>query len=91
MPLPGGSNGEVGMRGTTKGSAILHLLDHLGADPATAIGIGDSWNDVEMFEVCGIGIAMGNADPELQALADEVTTSVTADGVYNAFVRHGLL
>jgi len=91
MPLPGGSNGEVGMRGTTKGSAILHLLDHLGADPATAIGIGDSWNDVEMFEVCGIGIAMGNADPELQALADEVTTSVTADGVYNAFLRHGLL
>jgi Cof subfamily protein (haloacid dehalogenase superfamily) len=91
MPLPGGSNGEVGMRGTTKGSAILHVLDRLGADPATAIGIGDSWNDVEMFEVCGIGIAMGNADPELQALADEVTTSVTSDGVYNAFLRHGLV
>jgi len=91
MPLPGGSNGEVGMRGTTKGSAILHVLDGLGADPADAIGIGDSWNDVEMFEVCGVGIAMGNADPELQALADEVTTSVTADGVYNAFVRHGLV
>ena len=91
MPLPGGSNGEVGMRGTTKGSAILQVLDRLGADPAAAIGIGDSWNDVEMFEVCGVGIAMGNADPELQALADEVTTSVTADGVYNAFVRHGLV
>jgi hydroxymethylpyrimidine pyrophosphatase-like HAD family hydrolase len=91
MPLPGGSNGEVGMRGTTKGSAILHVLDRLGADPSTAIGIGDSWNDVEMFEVCGVGIAMGNADPELQALADEVTTSVGADGVYNAFARHGLV
>ena len=91
MPLPGGSNGEVGMRGTTKGSAILHVLDRLGADPAAAIGIGDSWNDVEMFEVCGVGIAMGNADPALQALADEVTTSVTADGVYNAFLRHGLI
>ena len=91
MPLPGGTNGEVGMRGTTKGSAILHLLDRLGIDPATAIGIGDSWNDVEMFEVCGVGIAMGNAAPELQALADEVTTSVTADGVHNAFLRHGLL
>lgn len=91
MPLPGGSNGEVGMRGTTKGSAILHVLERLGVDPSTAIGIGDSWNDVEMFEVCGVGIAMGNADPELQALADEVTTSVSADGVYNAFVRHGLV
>ena len=91
MPLPGGSNGEIGMRGTTKGSAIESVLDHLGAERSVAIGIGDSWNDVEMFEVCGTGIAMGNAAPELKALADETTTSVREDGVWNAFVRHGLV
>jgi Cof subfamily protein (haloacid dehalogenase superfamily) len=91
MPLPGGSNGEVGMLGTTKGSAILEVLAHVGATAEAAIGVGDSWNDVEMFEVCGIGIAMGNADVALQALADEVTTSVTDDGVWNAFLRHGLI
>lgn len=91
MPLPGGSNGEIGMRGITKGSAIEAVLDHLGMDRSVAIGIGDSWNDVEMFQVCGTGIAMGNAVPELRALADEVTTSVRADGVWNAFVRHGLV
>jgi Cof subfamily protein (haloacid dehalogenase superfamily) len=91
MPLPGGSNGEVGMRGTTKGSAIESVLEHLGFDASVAIGIGDSWNDVEMFQVCGRGIAMGNAAPELKALADETTTSVREDGVWNAFVRHGLV
>lgn len=91
MPLPGGSNGEIGMRGTTKGSAIVTVLAHLGIDPADAIGIGDSWNDVEMFEVCGVGIAMGNASDELKSMADEVTTSVRADGIWNAFVRHGLV
>lgn len=91
MPLPGGSNGEVGMRGTTKGSAIEAVLDHLGMDASAAIGIGDSWNDVEMFEVCGRGIAMGNAAPELKALADETTTSVREDGVWNALVRHGFV
>ena len=91
MPLPGGSNGEIGMRGVTKGSAIQAVLDHLGIDAADAIGIGDSWNDVEMFEVCGVGIAMGNANDELKALADEVTTSVLDDGVANAFRRHGLI
>lgn len=91
MPLPGGSNGEIGMRGTTKGSAIVAVLAHLGIDPADAIGIGDSWNDIEMFEVCGVGIAMGNASDELKRLADEVTTSVRADGIWNAFVRHGLV
>ncbi|MFE7630984.1 Cof-type HAD-IIB family hydrolase [Kocuria sp. NPDC057446] len=91
MPLPGGSNGEIGMRGTTKGSAIASVLDHLSLDRSVAIGIGDSWNDVEMFQVCGTGIAMGNAAPELKTLADETTTSVRADGVWNAFVRHGLV
>lgn len=91
MPLPGGSNGEIGMRGTTKGSAILSVLTHLAIEPSAAISIGDSWNDVEMFEVCGVGIAMGNAPAALQELADEVTTSVRDDGIWNAFRRHGLI
>jgi Cof subfamily protein (haloacid dehalogenase superfamily) len=91
IPLPGGTNGEIGLHGVTKGSAITSVLAHLGIDAADAIGIGDSWNDVEMFQVCGTGIAMGNAEPELKALADEVTTAVLDDGVYNAFVRHGLV
>lgn len=91
MPLPGGSDGEIGLRGTTKGAAIEKVLAHLGMVPADAIGIGDSWNDIEMFQVCGVGVAMGNADPELQKLADEVTTSVLEDGIFNAFARHGLV
>jgi len=91
MPFPGGSNGEIGMRGTTKGSAIVSVLEHLGIDASASIGVGDSWNDVEMFEVCGVGIAMGNAAPELQSIADEVTTSVSDDGIWNAFRRHGLI
>ncbi|MEJ1154762.1 HAD family hydrolase [Microbacterium marmarense] len=91
MPLPGGSNGEIGMRGTTKGSAILSVLTHLAIEPSAAISIGDSWNDVEMFEVCGVGIAMGNAPAALKQLADEVTTSVRDDGIWNAFRKHGLI
>ncbi|GAA1923824.1 Cof-type HAD-IIB family hydrolase [Microbacterium aoyamense] len=91
IPLPGGSNGEVCLLGTNKGTAIELVLAHLGEDPQDVIGIGDSWNDVEMFEVCGTSVAMGNAEPELKALADFVTTSVADDGVWNAFVRLGLI
>ncbi|WP_323987173.1 HAD family hydrolase [Microbacterium plantarum] len=91
IPLPEGSSGEVAPRGVNKGAAILEVLAHLGVDPADAIGIGDNWNDAEMFEVCGTAIAMGNAAPEVQALADEVTTAIDDDGIHNAFVRHGLL
>ncbi|MFS0713858.1 Cof-type HAD-IIB family hydrolase [Microbacterium sp. 2P01SA-2] len=91
MPLPAGSNGEVGMRGTNKGTGIEAMLTHLGRDAADAVGIGDSWNDVEMFEVCGTAIAMAEADPKLQRIAGEVTTGVLDDGIWNAFVRHGII
>ena len=85
IPLPGGSNGELSLQGVNKGSAILEVLDLLGRDAADAIGIGDSWNDVEMFEVCGTSVAMAGADAELRARVDHVTTGVLDDGVSNAF------
>lgn len=91
IPLPGGSNGEISARDTTKGSAIELLLAHLGRDAADAVAIGDSWNDVEMFEVCGVSVAMGNAHDELKELADLVTTNVLDDGVANAFRTLGLI
>ncbi|WP_439590927.1 Cof-type HAD-IIB family hydrolase [Microbacterium sp.] len=91
IPLPGGSNGEICLLGTNKGTAIELVLAHLGEDPDDVIGIGDSWNDVEMFQVCGTSVAMGNAEPELKALADVVTTSIADHGVRNAFVRLGLI
>ncbi|MCC4247602.1 MULTISPECIES: Cof-type HAD-IIB family hydrolase [Microbacterium] len=91
IPLPGGSNGEIGLSGVTKGSAIVEVLELLGIDAADAIGIGDSWNDVEMFQVVGTPVAMGNAVPELQRLAGRVTTAVLDDGVHNAFTELGLI
>ena len=91
IPLPGGSNGEISERDTTKGSAIELLLAHLGLDAADAVAVGDSWNDVEMFQLCGVAVAMGNAHDELKELADFVTTNVLDDGVANAFRRLGLI
>lgn len=91
FPLLGGPSGEVTRTGTTKGSAIISVLDRLGIDPSVSIGVGDSWNDIEMFSVCGAGIAMGNASDEVKALADDATTDVLDDGVYNAFRRYKLI
>jgi Cof subfamily protein (haloacid dehalogenase superfamily) len=91
IPHMGRASGEVTLQGVNKGTTILQLLDLLGRDPQSAIGIGDSANDVEMLQVCGVGIAMGNADQEIKDAADEVTTQVLDDGVWNAFRRHGLV
>lgn len=91
IPIPGGPNGEINLLGVNKGAAILELLEQWGRDVADTIGVGDSWNDVEMFDVVGTSVAMGNAAPEVQARADIVTTDVLDDGVWNAFVKLGLI
>jgi Cof subfamily protein (haloacid dehalogenase superfamily) len=91
IPHLGGSSGEVTLAGVNKGSTILALLAHLGIPVESSIGIGDSYNDLEMLQVCGVGIAMGNADDAVKSHADETTTAVLEDGVWNAFRRHGLV
>ena len=91
IPNMGRGSGEVTLHGVNKGSTILQLLDLVGLDPAAAIGIGDSTNDIEMLQACGVGIAMGNATDEVKAHADEVTTTVREHGVWTAFRRHGLI
>lgn len=91
LPLPGGSNGEISPAGVHKGAAITEVLSQLGIDPADAVGIGDSWNDAEMFDVVGTAVAMAGADPELQARAGRVTTGVLDDGVANALADLGLI
>ncbi len=57
----GPHSGELLQRDVNKGSAILEVCRLKGLDPADTIGIGDSINDVEMLELTGVGVAMGNA------------------------------
>ncbi|MBQ8388434.1 MAG: Cof-type HAD-IIB family hydrolase [Clostridia bacterium] len=53
-----------------KGNALLRLADHLGIPREQTIAVGDSSNDLSMIEAAGLGLAMGNAWPDLLALAD---------------------
>lgn len=56
----------------TKGAALERACAILDIDPARAIAIGDSENDVSMFELAGHAVALGNADEVARAAADEV-------------------
>lgn len=86
----GPHSGELLQPGVNKGTAVLWLLDRLGLDPSDALAFGDSANDLEMLQVVGTGIAMGNSSADALAVADEVTEPVWEDGVSRALVRHGL-
>lgn len=65
----------------TKGHALKFLAGHFGCDLSQTIAIGDSWNDHEMLEAAGLGVAMANAIPALKDIADYVTLSNNEDGV----------
>ncbi|WP_308799462.1 HAD family hydrolase [Agromyces silvae] len=87
----GGASGEVSPLGVDKGRAAFDVLADLGVPVERAVAIGDSVNDLQILERCGLGIAMGNASAAVKAIADEETTGVLDDGIWNAFVRHGLI
>ena len=55
--------------GVSKGWALKDLAGRLGVNRAETMAIGDNWNDVDMLEWAGQGVVMGNAAPELRAMA----------------------
>lgn len=83
--------GDLGVKNITKREAVDILLEHLGADRADTIAFGDAKVDIPMFEACAYSVAMASGGPECRAAADMVTDGVEEDGLYNAFVRLGLI
>jgi hydroxymethylpyrimidine pyrophosphatase-like HAD family hydrolase len=51
------------------------------------MAIGDSENDLEFIEHAGFRVAVANADPELKAIADYVTSAAHGEGVAEAVQR----
>jgi hydroxymethylpyrimidine pyrophosphatase-like HAD family hydrolase len=70
----------------SKASGLSHALASLGASAEQTAGIGDAENDRELLEACGLGVAVGDAVPELKAVADRVLDRPNGEGVA-AFLR----
>jgi len=71
-----------------KGEAVRYLAEQLmGLKPENVLAIGDNFNDCEMIQYAGIGIAMGDAPEEVKAIADWVAPGVEVDGVVAALER----
>lgn len=64
----------------TKINAIRAVAEKYGIDMAEVAAFGDDYNDIDMLKGAGVGIAMGNALPEVKAVADEVCESNMDDG-----------
>lgn len=73
-----------------KGRALAFLARRLGVSREETLAIGDSENDLHLFEAAGFRVAMGNARQVLKDAADTVTASNDGDGVALALERHVL-
>lgn len=81
------TNIEINAPGASKGAALEFLREHLGLPKAQTMAIGDSTNDASMIRAAGVGVAMGNALPELKEIADFVTETNDQNGVALAIRR----
>ncbi|MGN0306045.1 MAG: HAD hydrolase family protein, partial [Lachnospiraceae bacterium] len=52
---------------------------------------GDGENDMDMLRFAGIGVAMGNAAPQVKEAADYITAHIDEDGLEKALRHYGLL
>lgn len=72
---------DVTRKGTSKGVAIKKLCAYLHINLKDSVAIGDSYNDLTMFEAVGHAVAMGNALEDIKKTVDEVTDTNNEDGV----------
>ena len=66
---------------TSKGKACEILCDYLKIDPAKALAIGDSTNDVDMLNSVGYKVAVSNASADVKQIANIITLSNKQNGV----------
>ncbi len=71
-----------------KGAAVRYMAEELlGLQRNNVMTVGDNFNDVEMLEYAGIGVAMGSAPAKVKAIANWVAPDVEQDGAAAAIEK----
>lgn len=74
-------NMELNPKGVNKASGLREICQRLDLQMSEIVAVGDSLNDIAMIRECGMGVAMGNAQPAVKEAADWVTDSNVDHGV----------
>lgn len=75
---------------TSKGKAILKVSEELNIKAEEVVCIGDNFNDVPMFEIAGLSIAMENGPKQVKEMCDIVTLNNDENGVAYAIENYVL-
>jgi hydroxymethylpyrimidine pyrophosphatase-like HAD family hydrolase len=71
----------VAPAGVTKWSGVSAVAAQWGIAATEVCAVGDDVNDLPMIRGAGLGIAMGNARPEVKAVADAIVGTHDASGL----------
>lgn len=80
-PLYTGWMCEIAPAGVSKWSGVRRLADLWNIPSERICAVGDDVNDLPMIRGAGLGVAMGNALPEVREAADRVAPRNDEDGV----------
>lgn len=75
----------------SKSRAIQEVLKIFQYDATEAMAFGDGYNDIDMLEYVGFGVAMNNAPDAVKAHAQYVTASAHDDGIMKALQQLGII
>ena len=78
---------EVAAHGVTKATGLAEVAQRFDVPVERVIAFGDMPNDLDMLNWAGHGVAMANAHPDILAIADEVTSPNSEDGVAQVLER----
>lgn len=78
---------EILPAGTTKGGGLKWVSNYLGVDSRQVMAVGDGENDIEMLQMAGLSVAMGNSVVKLKNVAHFITKNNNSDGLAQA-VEH---
>ncbi|WP_227672140.1 Cof-type HAD-IIB family hydrolase [Psychrobacter urativorans] len=73
--------------GSSKAQGIKDMCQHYAIDASDCMAFGDGMNDLEMFDLVGFAVAMGDAQPALIERADFVTGTIEEHGI-QAVLNH---
>jgi hydroxymethylpyrimidine pyrophosphatase-like HAD family hydrolase len=79
---------EIVPRGWNKFVGLQQLLRHAALPVDAVMAIGDGGNDFELVQGVGVGIAMGNAVPEVKKAAVNVVASNDDGGIAEAIEKY---
>ncbi|WP_028547960.1 Cof-type HAD-IIB family hydrolase [Paenibacillus sp. UNC451MF] len=78
------NNLEITNIAAQKGYALQRLAQHMGIELCETAAIGDNHNDLQMLQMAGVAIAMGNAHESIKSVCHHTTLSHEESGVAHA-------